>query len=333
MNKSQLQAIYNIGANETASQLLENAKNEGKSIAVRGAGVITDLRHSKADDSYMPLVSSVAKTLGLDVVLSDSMEDGINGQFERAMQRVTLNTKNKDAMFNTIFHEAFGEYMQAHNAAGASRVRSAILSYISDTKGSDYVSSMGKAYQRTEGTKTFNDALGEVVNDSIAGIFSTEEGIHDLRTWMDNKYDEKKSRGVLSDVADYFKGVAASLRNLIKEGHLTPASKNTAEMAESRARSIRKMILEEMDTAANNAANTTVDASTIGKANYSIDMSKVDGSNAADNVKRHDYSYKTLIAKDDIDVYSIGSFGTKDYSDLSIDKRAIRNTTRDNIKA
>ena len=274
MSKNQLQKIYNIGANETAGQLLENAKAEGKSIAVKGTGAVTDLRHNRSDSSYMPFVSSMAKALNLDVVLSDNMEDGINGQFERALQRVTLNTKNKDAMFNTVFHEAFGEYMQAHNAAGANRVRSAVLSYISDTKGADYVSSVGKTYQKAytgvEGTKTFSDALGESVNDSISGIFSTEEGIHDLRTWLDSKYDEKKSRGILGDIADYFKGVAASLRSLIKDGHLSTASMNTAEMAEKRASDIRKMILKEMDTAAKNAAGTTVDASTKGKANYSV---------------------------------------------------------------
>jgi hypothetical protein len=274
MSKNQLQKIYNIGANETAGQLLENAKAEGKSIAVKGTGAVTDLRHNRSDSSYMPFVSSMAKALNLDVVLSDNMEDGINGQFERSLQRVTLNTKNKDAMFNTVFHEAFGEYMQAHNAAGANRVRSAVLSYISDTKGADYVSSVGKTYQKAytgvEGTKTFSDALGESVNDSISGIFSTEEGIHDLRTWLDSKYDEKKSRGILGDIADYFKGVAASLRSLIKDGHLSTASRNTAEMAEKRASDIRKMILKEMDTAAKNAAGTTVDASTKGKANYSV---------------------------------------------------------------
>ena len=274
MSKNQLQKIYNIGANETAGQLLENAKAEGKSIAVKGTGAVTDLRHNRSDSSYMPFVSSMAKALNLDVVLSDNMEDGINGQFERALQRVTLNTKNKDAMFNTVFHEAFGEYMQAHNAAGANRVRSAVLSYISDTKGADYVSSVGKTYQKAytgvEGTKTFSDALGESVNDSISGIFSTEEGIHDLRTWLDSKYDEKMSRGILGDIADYFKGVAASLRSLIKDGHLSTASMNTAEMAEKRASDIRKMILKEMDTAAKNAAGTTVDASTKGKANYSV---------------------------------------------------------------
>ncbi|MFA6664419.1 MAG: hypothetical protein WCS21_08920 [Lachnospiraceae bacterium] len=149
-----------------------------------------------------------------------------------------------------------------------------MLSYISDTKGADYVSSVGKTYQKVytgvEGTKTFSDALGESVNDSISGIFSTEEGIHDLRTWLDSKYDEKKSRGILGDIADYFKGVAASLRSLIKDGHLSTASRNTAEMAEKRASDIRKMILKEMDTAAKNAAGTTVDASTKGKANYSV---------------------------------------------------------------
>ncbi|WP_130837180.1 PBECR3 domain-containing polyvalent protein [Lachnoclostridium sp. Marseille-P6806] len=285
MNKGELRAIYELGAQETSRQALVDAVRQGKSIARRGSGMVTDNRRNTKDNSYMPLVNGLAKALRVDVVLSDDMSSGINGSFDRAMQRITLNTGNTEHLYNTIFHEGFGEVMQAHNAAGAQRVRNAVLLYIADTYGADQLTAIGKKYQAAyndvEGTKTFHDALGEAVNDSIAGLFTSKEGIHDLNTWMQKKYTPEKSRGILGDIANYFGNIARSIRNAIKNGELSGTSRRTAEMAENRAREIRQMILDEMDTAIENAKNAEVGTGTMADKRYSL---IVDGEKAVIDV-------------------------------------------------
>lgn len=148
------------------------------------------------------------------------------------------------------------------------------LQYVADTKGKKYVQSIAQKYQNAytpvEATKSYSDAVGEVMNDAISGIFSTEEGIHDFEQWMEKKEGSKKTQNVLEKLADHFKDVAESMRNLLNSGKLSKPAEDVATMAEKRASKVRKMILDELDVAIENAKNATVDEKAKSSAAYSV---------------------------------------------------------------
>lgn len=260
--------IYNAGAVAAQAQISENVKRSGQSVARYGTGSVIDSRkNSKEALPYMPVVEAMAKATGVDFYLSDDAPSNINGTFDRAMSRVMINTNNSDAVLNTLFHEGMGEYMQAYNPEGYKSVQKLVSDYLVDTDGLKNVAAIGKKYQRAyqnvEGTKSFYDAMSEAVNDSIAGMFSTDEGIKQFTDWT-----YKHDKSALQNVADYFKHIGEAFHNFV--GRLSGTSQRTARMAEDRANHIRQIILDEMDKAVENSKAVSVDESAKSGVAYSL---------------------------------------------------------------
>ena len=258
-------------------------ENQRKTVARKGTGKLytRDEGHNLqeiADDdnskAYMPLLRAYAAATKTDIIVADDIDDNINGMYDSAMQRIVLNANNESALYNTVFHEGVGEVLQAYNAKGAQKVRSVLLQYVADTKGKKYVQSIAQKYQNAytpvEATKSYSDAVGEAMNDAISGIFSTKEGIHDFEQWMEKKEGSKKTQNVLEKLADHFKDVAESMRNLLNSGKLSKPAEDVATMAEKRASKVRKMILDELDVAIENAQNAMLDENAKSTAAYSI---------------------------------------------------------------
>lgn len=287
--EDQLRSIYNSGANETSEQYIQDMENQRKTAARKGTGKlytrneghnlqeIADDNNSKA---YMPLLRAYAAATKTDIIVADDLDDNINGMYDSAMQRIVLNANNESALYSTVFHEGVGEVLQAYNAKGAQKVRSVLLQYVADTKGKKYVQNIAQKYQNAytpvEATKSYSDAVGEAMNDAISGIFSTKEGIHDFEQWMEKKEGAKKTQNVLEKLADHFKDVAESMRNLLNSGKLSKPAEDVATMAEKRASKVRKMILDELDVAIENAQNATLDENAKSTAAYSIKAGMTD---------------------------------------------------------
>ena len=270
--EDQLRSIYNSGANETSEQYIQDMENQRKTAAREGTGklYIRDEEHNLQEiagdnnsEAYMPLLRAYAATTKTDIIVADDLDDNINGMYDSAMQRIVLNANNEPALYSTVFHEGVGEVLQAYNAKGAQKERSVLLQYVADTKGKKYVQNIAQKYQNAytpvEATKSVSDAMGEAVNDAIAGLFSSKEGIHDFNMWMQEKEGAGKAHSVLGTLSDHFKKVADSMRRLINRGGLSEASRRSALIAENNASKIRKMILDELDTAIENAQNAKVD--------------------------------------------------------------------------
>ena len=329
--------IYNAGAAAAQAQISENVKHSGQSVARYGTGSVIDSRkNSKEALPYMPVVEAMAKATGVDFYLSDDAPSNINGTFDRAMSRVMINTNNSDAVLNTLFHEGMGEYMQAYNPEGYKSVQKLVSDYLVDTDGLKGVAAIGKKYQRAyqnvEGAKSFYDAMSEAVNDSIAGMFSTDEGIKQFTDWT-----YKHDKSALQNVADYFKKIGDAFHNLLTTGRLSGASKRTARMGEERANHVRQVILDEMDKAIENSKNATVDESIKSKANYSIDTASGEtGHSISFAGETYDISEDGKTATDEngnkIAVVDNSLFNVDDFSNWSDLAGALSKWMKENLK-
>lgn len=274
MNKDQLRAIYDYGQAEADQQKIADATRQNIAIAVRGTGRVIDNTNGflKEQPSLNNLVGVMAKVTGKDYVINQEASDRINGYFNRAMQTVVLNANNRDNLMNTLFHEGFGEVMKAHNVEGYERVQQAIMDYLAE----DYipfaanVKHYQKLYQGVEGTKSLYDASSEMINDAIAGLFTTDEGIRDFSEWADKKYSPEEKKTVLQNIADFFQSLIDSFKDLLANGRLSDASRRTAEMGQKRAAEIRQMILAEMDVATANAEGLEVKEGAESENSYSV---------------------------------------------------------------
>lgn len=263
MSKDQLQRIYDFGAREAAQQKLDNAARQNRAIAVMGTGRVIDNTRAGIGDSLMHMVQAMAKATGKDYVITDKAAQNINGYFNRSMQMVVLNAKNSDDLLNTLFHEGFGEVLKAHNAEGYDRVQQSIMDYLAEnpTGFTRAIKNYQGAYTDVEGEKSLYDAASEMINDSIAGLFSTEEGIHDFSEWADKKFKPEEKKTLFQNIADYFAKLVDSFKEMLGRSRLSDSARQAAKMGEKRAAEIRQMILKEMDIATENAAGLELDES------------------------------------------------------------------------
>ena len=277
MPETTRKAIYKFGASEAEVQKNENRENERKTVRTRGEGKIIDTRENKTSLPEMPILEALART-GINIRIGGNADNGdngsaINGSLNSAIQELFLNAdKDSGLRLNTIFHEAFGELLHAFNAEGAERIQNEIARYLAEDE--NFMAQLLEVYQRpyidVEGKKRAYDVVSEIVNDSIAGLFSTREGIRDFSNWLQSKYSPEKSTGILRRTSNYFKGIADAFHRILSGNSLSLAARRTARMAESRAREIRKMILQEMDVAIENARKAGIDPNAESGQAYSV---------------------------------------------------------------
>lgn len=251
--ESTLESIFALGGKELSIK----DQTAVKTSIREGTGTVKDLRTNKTQEvALLPVYEAYAKATGTTIVLKDDMDAHINGSFQKAASEIVFNT-GSDKAFSTFFHEAVGEYTQAWNAEGMKEVQEAILSYVVDTKGAEYLSRTGRRYQSAymaqEGTKSFREAMDEYVNDGISGLFTSKEGMRQFAQWLDS-HQKASKRNVLQKLADWIKNVVDSLKKALTGSRLSEATKTVAEMNIERANKLRTQILDALSVASEHQA-------------------------------------------------------------------------------
>lgn len=251
--ESTLESIFTLGGKELSIK----DQTAIKTAIREGTGTVKDLRTNKTQEvALLPVYEAYAKATGTTIVLKDDMDAHINGSFRKATSEIVFNT-GSDKAFSTFFHEAVGEYTQAWNAEGMKEVQEAILSYVVESKGAEYLSRTGRRYQSAymaqEGTKSFREAMDEYVNDGISGLFTSKEGMRQFAKWLDD-HQKASKRNVLQCLADWIKNVVDSLKKALTGSRLSEATKTVAEMNIERANKLRTQILDALSVASEHQA-------------------------------------------------------------------------------
>lgn len=280
MTEEQRRAIFDA-ALEQRNEDVRN-ENAGLTVARRGEGKVYIPEGVQISDGMKNFLEASARKLGVDIDISDKISEDVNGQLETSMMKATLGLEARtfrggSAMLNTGFHELFGEYLAAYNQKGHTRVQDALFQYMTEHLDKAdlgdlamHLSQYQKAYNSVEGAKKMFDAMGEMFNDSIAGLFSTPEGIHDLTEWMQKTNGQEQAVGFLQNTANFFKKIGNMLSNALGLGQFSKASERSVRIAKDKAADIRRMILDEMDVAIENVRNAEVVPGTQGRVARSV---------------------------------------------------------------
>lgn len=260
-----LRTAFDIGVKELG---IKQAEADGKVpsqtiVKQYGTGKVVDNRTDKSDTSIDTFVKPYARATGNDVYIGGDYSSKMNGMFQESLQRITLNTKNPDSVLQTFFHEGVGEYTLSYAPKEYAKVRQEIVDYaikqIGLSKFTDQIKRYQKAYQNfsgnESGAESMYDAIGEWMNDAIAGIFSTRAGIHDWVAYM-GKNDS--TRSIPEKVANYFKELSLAFRNLLNRGNLSEQAQMLARMGRDEAKRIRDDIFAAMDEAGINRTQATL---------------------------------------------------------------------------
>lgn len=209
---------------------------------------------SDSDSTIDDVFTEVARKTRVDIEIHSDGRQGGNGQFIPSLAKIIINADGSGE-YNALIHE-LGEFGLAYNEKEYKNVQSAIRDWYVSYKGADNFNSLVDAYidtyTKAEGSKTRAEAIDELTNDAVSGLFSTDEGVEQFAKWLSDNKTEAEKKSIIETIADFLKSVIEKIKNVIATSNLQTAAKNAMEMEQKRANHIRKQFLNMLDNASEN---------------------------------------------------------------------------------
>jgi hypothetical protein len=214
---------------------------------------------SDSDSTIDDVFTEVARKTRVDIERHSDGRQGGNGQFIPSLAKIIINADGSGE-YNALIHE-LGEFGLAYNEQEYKNVQSAIRDWYVSCKGADNFNSLVDAYidtyTKAEGSKTRAEAIDELTNDAVSGLFSTDEGVEQFAKWLSDNKTEAEKKSIIETIADFLKSVIEKIKSVIATSNLQTAARNAMEMEQKRADHIRKQFLDMLDNASNNLYNGT----------------------------------------------------------------------------
>lgn len=209
---------------------------------------------SDSDSTIDDVFTEVARKTRVDIERHSDGRQGGNGQFIPSLAKIIINADGSGE-YNALIHE-LGEFGLAYNEQEYKNVQSAIRDWYVSYKGADNFNSLVDAYidtyTKAEGSKTRAEAIDELTNDAVSGLFSTDEGVEQFAKWLSDNKTEAEKKSIIETIADFLKSVIEKIKNVIATSNLQTAAKDAMEMEQKRANHIRKQFLNMLDNASEN---------------------------------------------------------------------------------
>lgn len=214
---------------------------------------------SDSDSTIDDVFVSVARKTRVDIERHSDGRQGGNGQFIPSLAKIIINADGSGE-YNALIHE-LGEFGLAYNEQEYKNVQAAIRDWYVSYKGADNFNSLVDAYidtyTKAEGSKTRAEAIDELTNDAVSGLFSTDEGVEQFANWLSDNKTEAEKKSIIETITDFLKSVIEKIKSVIATSNLQTAARNAMEMEQKRADHIRKQFLNMLDNASNNLYNGT----------------------------------------------------------------------------
>ena len=249
--------IYRAGQTDTLNydKYVESLRDNKKSPAKTERHIEGDYTNiSNSDSTIDDVFIKVAKKTRVDIERHSDGKKAGNGQFVPSLAKIIINADGSGE-YNALIHE-LGEFGLAYNEKEYKKIQSAIRDWYVDFRGAENFNALVDAYvdtySKAEGTKTRAEALDELTNDAVSGLFSTDEGIEHFTKWLDENKTEPEKRSIIETITDFLKSVIEKIKNVISTSNLQTAARNAMEMEQKRADHIRKQFLDMLDNASEN---------------------------------------------------------------------------------
>lgn len=254
--------IYRSGQTDAKSYdaYIEEQRKNKKSPTKATRHIEGEYKNISDSDSLIDDVfTEVARKTRVDIERHSDGRQGGNGQFIPSLAKIIINADGSGE-YNALIHE-LGEFGLAYNEQEYKNVQSAIRDWYVSYKGADNFNALVDAYidtyTKAEGSKTRAEAIDELTNDAVSGLFSTDEGVEQFAKWLSDNKTEAEKKSIIETIADFLKSVVEKIKSVIATSNLQTAAKDAMEMEQKRANHIRKQFLNMLDNASNNLYNGT----------------------------------------------------------------------------
>ena len=254
--------IYRSGQTDAKSYdaYIEEQRKNKKSPTKATRHIEGEYKNISDSDSMIDDVfTEVARKTRVDIERHSDGRQGGNGQFIPSLAKIIINADGSGE-YNALIHE-LGEFGLAYNEQEYKNVQSAIRDWYVSYKGADNFNALVDAYidtyTKAEGSKTRAEAIDELTNDAVSGLFSTDEGVEQFANWLSDNKTEAEKKSIIETITDFLKSVIEKIKSVIATSNLQTAARNAMEMEQKRADHIRKQFLNMLDNASNNLYNGT----------------------------------------------------------------------------
>ena len=258
VNTSSLKMMYELGVNDARAENIvrNNMQNNVNGISFSKESNVYDNRIQQNDDGLYRLADVLSKTDGVSTTLTDnSIDNNARGQFTKAMGMVTITTNSNNPV-EAMLHEHIGEFTASYNKEGWNKVIDEVIDFVNSEEGMHWVNHKvnnvyKQAYKKIDNKTTTHDAAEEFVNDVVAKMFTTEEGISQLVDHAQKNLSEKDKKTFIESVKDFFNDLIGRIKELVKGAGSNIERQKFLE-AKERCEQIRDNVLKEWDTAIEN---------------------------------------------------------------------------------
>lgn len=258
IDTSSLKMMYELGLNDAkAENIVRNSmRKEAVDVDMANEANVYDDRLEQRDEGLYRLADVLSRTDGVSTTLTDNtIDNNARGQFTKAMGMVTITTNSNNPV-EAMLHEHIGEFTSSYNKDGWNKVVDEVIDFVNSEEGMHWVNHKinnvyKQAYKKIDNKITTHDAAEEFVNDVVAKMFTTEEGITQLVDHAQKNLSAKDKKTFIESVKDFFNDLIGKIKDLIKDAGSNIERQKFLESKE-RCEQIRDNVLKAWDTAIEN---------------------------------------------------------------------------------
>lgn len=252
VDKTAAKFLYNaVAENARKSDARKTENTAGKKTSDKA---VSDTLREALPEETTALLEALSEKIGYNFVASTNKN--ARGSINPGTRQISIGTNSVDEVWSIVAHEAIGEYLQAHgNEADVLAIQDDMFKYLEGKLGSDAFNDLINQYQSVYRTgaktgsvdygKSRRAAANEMFNDTIFALLSSEEGVKDYVSWL----NEGHEKSFFEKVKDFFSKLVQSIRDYIDNGSFNPAERAALEMDYDQAKAMRDRIFKAMDAA------------------------------------------------------------------------------------
>ena len=260
--RAQMEA-FSVGRESARAE--EQAVKAAVKKARKGQGTVEDKTTKKTpeQDSIVKLLGAYAKRTGIDVTILDSIRKGdakANGSFVAATMSMYLSSE-ADNVLQTLGHES-GEFISAFAPEEKAAIRDTVLKWWAYHENLNAVDQLIRKYQEkyaeADGSKTYNQAADEVINDALGALLTTETGQKQFVDWIskDNTMDAGKKKSLVQSIKNAVRKILDGLNEYLKRKGVSEETRRFLKMEVSQQEKLMKQFFHALDVAVENSRDT-----------------------------------------------------------------------------
>ena len=260
--RAQMEA-FSVGRESARAE--EQAVKATVKKARKGQGTVEDKTTKKTpeQDSIVKLLGAYAKRTGIDVTILDSIRKGdakANGSFVAATMSMYLSSE-ADNVLQTLGHES-GEFISAFAPEEKAAIRDTVLKWWAYHENLNAVDQLIRKYQeqykKAEGSKTYNQAADEAINDALGALLTTETGQKQFVDWIskDNTMDAGKKKSLVQSIKNAVRKILDGLNEYLRRKGVSEETRRFLKMEVSQQEKLMKQFFHALDVAVENARET-----------------------------------------------------------------------------